>query len=177
MVKKTVIAFVLIVAAIVGYAFIQPSEFKVERSTLMEAPPETVFPYLNNPRLGEEWNPFSKMDPEIKMSFDGPAEGVGAKSSWNGNSDVGEGAMTIVESVQNERVRLQLDFKRPMEGTNMAEYILTPADGKTQVTWKMTGQNSLIGRIVCLFLDMDKMVGGQFEKGLTSLKTIVEAKR
>jgi uncharacterized protein YndB with AHSA1/START domain len=178
MVKKILIGLGVVVVAAVVIAAFQPSDFKVERSLVINAAPEAIFPYVNSPKLFDTWNPFAKEDPNIKMSYAGPESGEGAQSSWVGNSHVGEGAMEIVQVVPNQDVRVRLDFKKPMEGSNMAHYSLVPEAGGTKVTWEMTGKNNIVGRIFCTLMGgMDKMVGGQFEKGLNSLKQIVEVKQ
>lgn len=177
MLKKILIGMGIVVAAILLMAALSPADFKIERSTVIAAPAAAVFPYINNPRLTEEWNPFSKKDPNIKTTFEGPDEGVGAKTSWTGNSEVGSGSMTIIDSEPNKLVRLILDFKEPMAVTHNAEYALSEEGAQTRMTWSMSGKSPFFARVICLFMNMDKMVGGEFEKGLASLKTIAETKR
>jgi hypothetical protein len=176
MVLKIITVVVIIVAVIVIVAAMQPTDFKVERSLVINAPAEGIYPYFNSPRLFDAFNPFAKQDPKIQLTYSGPESGPGARSSWLGNTQVGEGSVEIIESVPNKRVRVRLDFKKPMEATNYGEYTMAPEGTGTKVTWTMTGQKNLVQKIFCLFMNMDKMVGGEFEKGLVSLRQLVEVK-
>lgn len=162
-----VIIFVIVVA-------MQPSDFRISRSATMAAPAAAIFPHVNELKKWEPWSPWMKLDPNAKSTFEGPAGGKGAVMTWAGNNEVGEGKMTILESKPNELVRFQLDFYKPMPGTSEAEFTFKPEGAGTVVTWTMTGKNNFIGRAMCLIMNMDKMVGGQFEKGLASIKAVVE---
>jgi hypothetical protein len=115
------------------------------------------------------------LDPELERTYSGEPEGVGAVYSWTGNSDVGEGSMTITESRPAELIRLKLEFIKPMAGTSDTEFNFKPEGGGTHVTWTMSGKNGFIAKAFCLFMNMDKMVGGQFEEGLASMKQVAEA--
>ena len=177
---KSKLKIILIVIAVVIVAFlavvaIQPSDFRVTRSATFTAPPQAVFPHVDNLKKWDAWSPWAKLDPNAKNNFEGPESGSGAAMSWAGNNEVGEGKMTITESRPHELVRFHLVFFKPMAGESDAEFIFKPAGAQTTVTWTMTGKNNFIGKAMCLFMNMDKMVGGQFEQGLASLKTIVEA--
>src|SRR5690606_12433781 len=154
-----IVAFVIVVA-------MQPSEYHVARSTTVDAPPEVVFAQVNDFHKWEVWNPWGKIDPEMSATFSGEPAGVGAKYAWSGNSEVGAGSMTIVESTPNERIRVQLDFEKPMKGTSMAEFTFVPQGGATDVTWSIEGENSFLAKAIGLALDMDAMIGGAFEQGL-----------
>jgi hypothetical protein len=177
MLKKILIGLAVLVVLIVGYAAMLPSAFKIERSATINAPAENIFPHINSLKNFTAWNPWGKIDPKATENFEGPIEGVGSAYSWNGNMDVGAGKMTIVESQPSSLIKMRLDFIKPFAGTNMADFTLQPAAGGTVVTWTMTGDAPLFNRIMCLFMNMDKMVGGQFEKGLASLKTIAESEK
>lgn len=142
----------------------------------MAATPAAVFDQVNDFHKWDAWSPWAKMDPNAKTSYEGPTSGVGAKFGWSGNSDVGEGSMTIVESKPNDLVRIRLDFTRPMAGTSDVELKLEPQGEQTKVTWSMAGKNNFIAKAVSLFMDCEKMVGDQYDKGLANLKAIVEAK-
>src|SRR5262249_10520255 len=133
------------------------------------------FPHVNNLREWKEWSPWAKMDPNAKETFEGPAAGKGAVMTWAGNRKVGEGSMTITESKTNNAVRFRLDFRKPMKPISTAEFTFTPEGRATKVTWSMSGHNNLIGKAMGLVMNCDKMVGGQFEKGLASLKSIAES--
>ena len=139
----------------------------------VKASPEKVFPLLNDFQKTVAWSPFEK-DPAIKRKFSGPAVGKGSVYEFDGNSDVGAGRLEIIESVPSQKVTLKLDFIRPMEGSNIVEYTLMPKDGATQMTWAIHGPTPFVSKIMCIFFDMDKMVGGEFEKGFANLKAMAE---
>lgn len=168
--------FVLVILAVVILALFQPKEFRVERSVVINSEASAIFPYLNNPRKMNEWNPWVEKDPNAKATFEGPEEGVGAKNAWEGNREVGVGSAVIIESIPNELVKVQLNFLEPMRATHFTSYILTPEGAATKLTWAMEGKNNFFSRILCIFLNMDKMVGPTFEKGLLTLKSKVENK-
>jgi uncharacterized protein YndB with AHSA1/START domain len=178
--KKLLIALAAVVALLIVFAGVvamQPSDFRVVRSTTIAAPPSVVFPHVNDFHAWEAWSPWAKLDPNAKNSFEGPSAGTGAVFTWSGNDEVGEGRMTILESRPDELIRIQLDFVRPMEDTCTVEFAFLPEGDRTAVTWTMSGESNFIGKAVCLFMDMDKLVGGDFEKGLASMKSVVEAAR
>jgi len=160
--------FVIVVA-------MRPSDFRVTRSAAMAAQAEQVFPHVNELRNWEAWNPWGKLDPDCKMTYDGPPAGVGASYAWAGNNKVGEGRNTITESRPNQLVRLRLEFAKPMKATNTAEFAFRPDGDQTMVTWTMSGKNNFIGKAFGLVVDCDKMIGGQFEKGLAQMKSLVES--
>lgn len=165
------LALVLIVAAL------QPSQFRITRQAVLAASPEAVFPHVNDLPKWQAWSPWERLDPAMKRTFAGPSAGVGAVYGWNGNNKVGSGRMTIEESRAGALIRLKLEFFKPMACTNQAEFTFTPEKGGTVLTWTMSGTSSLLGKIFCLFMNMDKMVGGQFEEGLANLKKVTEAAR
>jgi Polyketide cyclase / dehydrase and lipid transport. len=163
-----IVLFLIVVAT-------RPSEYRVSRSAVINATPDTVFPHVNELRKWEAWNPWGKVDPNMKLTYEGPEAGVGASYLWAGDSSVGEGKATITDSKPAELVRLKLDFYKPMPGTSDAEFTFKPQGAATEVTWAMSGKNNFLGKIVCMFMNMDKMMGEQFEKGLADMKTAVEA--
>ena len=175
MFKKIAIVLVVIVAAFLAVAALQPADFRITRAASMAAPPETVFPHVNDMHQWQEWSPWAKIDPAAKVSFDGPPSGKGAGFAWDGSMKLGAGRMTVIESQPSELIRFQLDFEKPMKGTNLAEFTFKPEGGQTVVTWSMSGKNGFMGKAVGLIMNCDKMVGGQFEKGLATLKTLAEA--
>lgn len=152
----------------------QPSDFRVTRSVAIAAPPEHIFPHVNELRNWEAWNPWGKLDPNCKMTYDGPPAGVGASYAWAGSAKVGTGRNTITESKRNERVRFRLEFEKPMKATNAAEFTFQPDGGQTVVTWTMTGKYNFASKVFGLFVNCDKMCGDQFEKGLAGLKMETE---
>src|SRR6185369_1574441 len=162
-----IVVFLIVVA-------LQPGEFRITRSAAMSATPAKVFEVVNDFHNWEAWSPWAKLDPKATSVFEGPSSGEGAKFSWSGNDKVGEGTQTIVESKPAERIRIRLDFKRPMEDTSEAEFTFKPEGEQTLVTWSMHGKKNFVSKAFCMFMDMDKMVGGEFEKGLANLKEIVE---
>lgn len=174
MLKKILLGIVVIVAVILIAAAFQPNEFKVERRATIAAAPAAVFPHVNEFKKWQAWSPWEKLDPQMKRTFGGPEGGVGATYAWVGNSDVGEGKMTITESRPNEKVQIKLDFIKPFESSSDTVFALAP-DGKgTAVRWTMSGKNNYMSKLFCLFMNMDKMVGGDFEKGLAALKAVAE---
>ena len=170
---------ILLALAVIAILFIivvtgQPDEFSIMRATKISAPPETIFPHVNDLHAWEAWSPWAKLDPHSKITFSGPENGAGAAMAWAGNNKVGEGKMTITDSQPSRTIRLRLDFQKPMQATNTAVFTFTPEGGGTGVTWAMSGKNSLVGKIFGLFMNCEKMVGCQFEKGLASLKSVAE---
>lgn len=154
----------------------QPDEFVVSRRAQIAAPPERVFPRVNELRQWEAWNPWGKLDPNNKMTYEGPVAGVGASYSWSGSSKVGSGRGTIIESQPSQLVRLRLEFIKPMTATNTAEFTFLPEGSQTVVTWSMVGTNSLAAKAFGLFMNMEAMCGNQFDKGLAQMKSVVESK-
>lgn len=178
MLKKILIAIIAIVAVFFGYVAVQPSEFRVVREIVIDAPAERIFPHVNDLKKFHVWNPYSKVDLEAKYSFSGASEGPGAVSEWDGNSDAGAGKMIITEIATPNLVRMDLQFVRPFEGTNQVEFRITPdASGGTRVAWDMNGKSNFVSRLFCVFVDLDKMVGKDFEKGLATLKGMIEENR
>lgn len=175
MLKTILIALVVIVIVFVVVVAMQPSEFRVARSTTVSAPPGTVFAQVNDFHKWEAWNPWGKIDPAMKQTYEGAPAGVGAVYTWAGNNEVGEGRMTITESRPSDLIRVRLEFFKPLRATNTAEFTFKPEGNQTAVTWSMFGQNNFMAKAIHLFMNMDKMIGGQFEKGLASMKSIVES--
>ncbi len=177
MLKKILLGLALIVALILIVAAFQPGEFTVRRSLAIAAPPSALFDQVNDHRKFLVWNPWMKLDPNVKTTFAGPATGVGSVCSWQGNRDVGAGSATIIETKPGELVRLRMDWREPMEGVSTVDFTFKPEGAQTLMTWEMRGQNNYVGKIMCLFMNMDRMIGDQFELGLAQLKSIVEAPR
>lgn len=176
--KKIVIGLGAIALLLGGFAVVaamQPAEYTVTRTTTIAAPPATVFAHVNDFHKWEAWSPWAKLDPACKNTFEGPTAGKGAIFKWAGNSDVGEGKMEIAESKPDERVLMKLDFVKPFESSCDTEFTFKPEAGQTAVTWTMTGKKNFVSKAFCLFMSMDKMVGGDFERGLASMKEVAEA--
>jgi hypothetical protein len=167
------IAFIAIIFFVVIAG--RPDEFIVTRSTQVSAPPEKAFPHVNDFHKWEAWSPWAKMDPACKYSYSGAAAGVGAGFAWDGNKKVGAGGMTIIESAPNDLIRIKLEFLKPFKATNMAEFTFKFAGNQTAVTWSMSGKNNFFFKAFGVFMDCDKMIGKDFEKGLAAMKSVAEA--
>ena len=168
-----IMAIVLAVGVLILASF-QPSDFRIERSVNIAAPDEAIFPHVNDLHRWEAWSPWAKLDPSATVAYSGAPSGMGAVYTWSGNNKVGEGKMTIIESHPSDLIRLQLDFLRPFKDTSTAEFTIKPQANQTVVTWAMYGERKYVGKVVCLFVSMEKLVGGQFAQGLSQLKAVVE---
>ena len=175
MFKKILIGLVVLLAVLAGVIATRPDTFAVERSTTIQASPEFAFALVNDFHHWGEWSPWDKLDASMKRTYDGASAGVGAIYTWTGNDKVGEGKMTVEESKPNELVRIKLEFIKPFASTNSTTFTFTPAGKDTQVTWKMEGHNNFMSKAFSMFMNMDKMVGGDFERGLAAMKTAAEA--
>jgi len=175
MLKKIGIVIVVLVVAILAYAATRPDTFRVERTATVKAPPEKIYPYMNDFHRGDLWSPYEKRDPSMKRTFSGAPNGIGAVYEFDGNKKtVGKGRLEIIETIPPTKVVLTLDMIEPMQGHNIIEYTLEPKGDSTNVTWSMRGQNTYLSKVICLFISMDKMVGKDFEAGLANLKALVE---
>jgi len=174
MIMPILIGLAVVIGLFIVIVALRPSNFSVTRSAAIAAPPEQVFPHVNELRNWEAWNPWGKLDPNCKMTYDGPPAGVGASYAWAGNNKIGEGRNTITESRPDELVRFRLEFAKPMKATNLAEFTFQPEGDRTVVTWTMSGKHNFIGKAFGLIVNCDKMLGGQFEKGLAQMKALVE---
>lgn len=174
MIKKIAIGIVVLIAAVMLFAALQPATFRVERSIDIKAPPEKVFAHVNAMHMWRGWSPWENVDPDMSRVFSGEMEGKGSAYGWKGNDKVGQGRMEIVDSVPPSKVVIKLDFVAPFEAHNMAEITFVPSQGGTHVTWAMYGPYPYVARLAGLFSSMDKMVGKDFETGLANLKAVVE---
>jgi uncharacterized protein YndB with AHSA1/START domain len=174
MLKIIFISLAVIIVVLVVIIALQPSQFRVARSTTIAAPPPAVFAQVNDFHRWEAWNPWGKIDPAMKQNYEGAPAGVGAVYTWVGNNEVGEGRMTIAESRPSELIRVKLEFFKPFAATNTAEFTFKPEGNQTAVSWSMFGDKNFMAKAIHLFMNMDKMIGGQFEKGLASMKSAVE---
>jgi uncharacterized protein YndB with AHSA1/START domain len=169
---------VLVLAAggIAAYAAAtQPDSFRVTRSLEMAAPPEKIYSILSDFRRSPEWSPYEKLDPDMKRTLSGSATGKGAVYAWDGDSNAGAGRMEIAEATPAQSITLKLDFIRPFEASNTVEYKLQPKGSATQVSWDMHGPMPFVSKVMCVFVDLDKMIGKDFETGLANLKALVES--
>jgi uncharacterized protein YndB with AHSA1/START domain len=176
MLVKTLIVIAALIVVFVIIVAMRPSHFRIARSATIAAPPEVVFAQVNDFRAWQAWSPWERKDPNLKRTYEGPPAGRGAVYAWAGNKEVGEGRMTLTESRPAELIRIRLEFLKPFAATNEAEFTFTPRPGEqTEVTWSMTGHNGFMAKAFCMLMDMDKLVGSDFEKGLASMKTVAES--
>jgi hypothetical protein len=175
MVKKIGIGVLILIVAVLAFIATRPASFHVERSGQVDAPPDVVFSILNDFQHWHQWSPYDKRDPNLKSTVSTPSAGPGAVYTWSGNDDVGEGRMTLVESKPGELVSMNLEFIRPFAATNQVNFKLAPSEAGTKVTWSLDGKNNFIAKAMSLFMDMDTMVGKDFEQGLINLNSIAQA--
>lgn len=174
MIRIIAIVIALLIAGVLLFAATRPDVFQVERKATIQAPPEKVFALINDFKQWTAWSPWEKKDPGMKRTYGATTSGKGATYAWDGNKDVGKGSMEIIESAPPSKIRLKLDFETPFEAHNRVAFTLEPRDGGTAVTWLMEGPVPYFAKIIHLFFNMDKMVGGDFETGLANLKALAE---
>jgi uncharacterized protein YndB with AHSA1/START domain len=172
--KKLVYVFVGLVLAILGIAYTRPDDFKVSRELEIKAPAEKVFEQINDFKNWKNWSPWAKKDPNILITTSGAESGAGAVQQWKGNTEVGSGTQTITNSVFPSLVEIKLDFTEPMETENQVLFNIENAGESVKVKWTMQGKVLFLGKVIGLFMNMDKLIGNDFEAGLQNLKTIVE---
>lgn len=166
-VVAALIALVLVLAAT------KPDTFRVQRATSIGAPPEKIAPFISDFHSWASWSPWEKLDPALKRTYSGPASGTGTAYAWEGNSKVGAGRMEILDASPS-RVTIKLDFLRPFEAHNTAEFTLQPQGASTNVTWAMFGPSNFMSKVMTVFMSMDRMIGKDFEAGLANLKGVAE---
>ena len=162
------------VAGILAYAATKPDDFRVQRSASIKAPPDKIYAQIVDLHGWAAWSPYEKKDPAMKRTFSGAASGKGAVYEWDGDKNVGAGRMEIVEAAAPSKVGIKLDFLRPFEGHNTAEFTMVPSGDGTNVTWAMYGPSPYIAKVMGTFFNMDRMIGDDFAAGLANLKTIAE---
>lgn len=179
MLKKTLLGVVALLLAaaviILAIATTKPDTFEVERERVMAAPAAAVFANLNDFRRWERWSPWEKLDANLKRTYSGAEQGVGATYAWQGNSEAGAGQMTITESTPPQRLKIRLEFTEPFASTNTTTFDLTPVGDQIRVTWRMVGANTFMGKVFSIFFDMDEMIGKDFERGLTALEEVSQS--
>jgi hypothetical protein len=173
MLKTIAIVVVVLIAGVLLFAASKPDTFRVQRAASIKAPPEKIAAVLGDFHAWQAWSPWEKMDPAMKRSYSGAEKGKGAAYAWEGNGKVGQGRMEITDAAPS-RVALNLDFIKPFEAHNKVVFTLTPKGDATEVNWAMQGPVPYMAKIVHVFMDMDSMVGKDFEAGLANLKTIAE---
>jgi uncharacterized protein YndB with AHSA1/START domain len=174
MIKIILIALAVLIAAVLGLAVTKPDTFRVQRAVTIKAPPEKIFAVINDFHNWTSWSPWEKLDPAMKRTHSGAASGKGAIYEWQGNSKVGEGRMEILDTTAPSKIAIKLDFIKPFEGHNTAEYTLVPQGEMTNVTWAMYGPTPFISKLMQVFISFDKMIGKDFEEGLANLKAVAE---
>lgn len=174
MLKVLFIVFVALVCLVLIYAATRPNDFLVERSIVAAAPAEKIFPLIDTLQHWRAWSPYEDKDPSMQRTYAGPASGIGASYAWKGNKEVGEGRMEIIESTPPSIVRFKLDFAVPFEAHNQAVFSIAPVAGGSRIGWTMTGSSPFMFKLMGLFMNMDDMIGRDFEKGLAALKAQVE---
>ncbi|MBF8178710.1 MULTISPECIES: SRPBCC family protein [Oxalobacteraceae] len=174
MFKIIAIAVLVVIIAILVFATTKPDTFRVERTTTIKAPPEKIYPLINDFHSWTTWSPYEKKDPDMKRTHSGAASGQGAVYEWDGDKNVGKGRMEITESSPASRIVIKLDFLAPFEAHNTAEFTLQPQGDATQVTWSMYGPANYMSKLMSVFFNMDKMVGDDFAIGLANLKAAAE---
>jgi len=176
MLIKIAIGLAVVGVGLIGIVAMRPSEFRISRTTLIAAPAPVAFAQVNDFHRWPAWSPWAKIDPAMKQSYEGAPAGTGAIYTWAGNHEVGEGRMTPIESRPSELIRIKLEFLKPFAATSTAEFTFRPEGGdQTAVTWSMEGRNNLVAKAIHLFMNMDRMIGDNFEKGLAQIKVAAEA--
>jgi uncharacterized protein YndB with AHSA1/START domain len=173
MITIVVIAAAVVLAGVLAYAAGKPDTFTVRRSTIIAAPPEQIFPLIDDLRAQSAWSPFEK-DPGMKRTYSGPARGPGAVYAWEGDRRIGAGQIAITDSRPPSKVVLSLQMARPFKADNVVEFTLDRSGPDTRVTWAMRGRQPFMAKLMSLVMNCDKMVGTQFEEGIAKLKTLVE---
>src|SRR4051812_25348420 len=165
---------VLVVAVILAIAATKPDSIRVVRSATIDAPPQKIFPLIDDFHMWSQWSPWERLDPAMSRTHSGSPSGKGAAYAWEGNKQGGGGGMEITDSTPPSRLAMKLDFQRPFEAHNTTEFTLAPAGGSTNVTWAMDGKNAFMMKVAGLFMNMDKAIGKDFERGLANMKEVAE---
>ncbi|WP_211444638.1 SRPBCC family protein [Collimonas humicola] len=174
MLKTIAIVIVVAIALILGYATFRPDDFRVQRSVTIKAPPEKIFALIDDFHAWSSWSPFEKLDPGMKRTFSGPASGKGAAYAWDSTGKAGAGSMEIKESTPPGKILIKLDFTKPLEGHNTAEFSIDTQGDSSKVTWAMYGPSPYVAKVMGIFFSMDSMIGKDFESGLANLKSVAE---
>jgi hypothetical protein len=174
MFKIIALVVVGLIVSLLVFAATKPDTFGVQRSASIKAPPEKIFPLINDFHSWGAWSPYEKLDPAMKRTYSGAASGKGSVYEWEGNGKAGMGRMEIADTSPPSKVMLILDFVKPFEAHNTVDFTLEPTGDSTNVTWAMHGRSPYLAKVMHVFFDMDSMVGKDFETGLANLKTIAE---
>lgn len=174
MLKKILVGLVVIIGGFLIYVGLQSGDYKITRQILINAPAAKIYPFIASTKLTNEWMPWKDMDAQVKISYSGTESGVGSISIWESPGQMGVGSAEVTDAVENQKIITKITYTKPMEFHQMSEFLLTPQEQGTMMTWTVTGKNNFLSRIVCSFMNMDKYVGGMFEQGLKKLKPMVE---
>jgi uncharacterized protein YndB with AHSA1/START domain len=174
MLLKTIAILAVLIAAILLFAATKPDTFRIQRSLIIQAPPEKIFPLINDLHQWPQWAPQDKEDPSMKRAYGGAESGLGAISDWSGSGSTGRGRMIITESVPPKRITLQVDWVKPFTARNLNQFTLEPDGTSTRVSWSMEGPNLYAMKLMSIFTNMDHLMGQHFETGLANLKLLSE---
>lgn len=173
MFRKIIVGLSVLVLLVLAYAAIQPSNYKVERSIAIKAPPEKIIPLISDFHQWPQWSPWENIDPAMKRSFSGAPKDLGAVYAWEGNRNVGSGRMEVT-SLTPTRVGIKLEFLTPQAATSQTDFVLEPQGDTTTVRWIMTGDTDFMAKLMYVFISMDSLIGPAFESGLSKLKAAAE---
>ncbi len=174
MLKTILLVVVVLILALVAFAATRPDTFRVERSATIKAPADKLFPLIDDFHAWAQWSPWEKLDPQMKRTHSGAASGKGEIYEWEGNKDVGKGRMEITESTPPTKIVIKLDFLEPYEQHAITEFDFAQSGDSTKITWAMSGQNNFMSKLMCIFMNMDSMIGKDFEAGLANLRAVAE---
>ncbi|HKO94081.1 MAG TPA: SRPBCC family protein [Polyangiaceae bacterium] len=175
MLKRVAAIAIALIAVLVLVVATRSSHMHVERSAIVPVAPDVVFPLINDFHAWSSWSPWEKLDPEMKREFSGAPQGKGAQYAWSGNDQVGVGNMQITDNKPAEQVTIQLEFKEPWAATNVTNFRLAAVPEGTKVTWAMDGENNFAAKAMSLVMDMDQLIGKDFEAGLANLGAVAQA--
>jgi uncharacterized protein YndB with AHSA1/START domain len=176
-IKKISLGILLVLIIFLGFVSTRESKFRYERSGVISAPAEKIFPYISNFKMGALWSPYEKVDPNMKKTFSGPEAQVGSIMEFEGNKDAGSGKLELLKIVPNELVEIKLTMTKPFHAENLIQYRLTSEASGTRFSWAMSGDGGFMGKLISVFINCEKMVTAQFDTGIANLKTTVEAQK
>jgi uncharacterized protein YndB with AHSA1/START domain len=175
---ETLVIIAVVLAIIIAIVLIsasnKPDTFRIQRAAVMNAPAEKIFPLIADFHQWLDWSPWEGRDPALKRTYSGTERGKGAVYAWDGNKNVGSGRMEILEASSPSKVVIKLDFLKPFEAHNTAEFTMLPQGGATNVIWVMHGPAPFMSKVMQVFMNMDRMIGKDFEAGLSNLKAVSE---
>ncbi len=177
MAKKIGLAVLVLVIVFLGYVSTREGKFRYERSGLIDAPADKIFPYISNFKLGGEWSPYEKVDPNMKKTFGGTDGQVGATMDFDGNAEAGSGKLEILKIVPNQLVEIKLTMTKPFFAENLVTYTLTSEGASTRFSWAMSGDGGFLGKLIGTLIDCEAMVAGSFSQGIANLKAIIEGQK